>query len=253
MPEQCREERLAAAFVELADTLVGDFDVIHFLYTLTEHCVTLFDIAAAGVVLATPRGELLDATASDERTRAMELASIEWDEGPCHDCYRTGRALYDIPLDHPRARAQWPRVSRRARELGFTSVSCAPLRLRDEVIGALNLFRDRPGSLAPGDLRLAQALADTAAIGILQQRAVHERGTVAAQLQIALNSRIIIEQAKGALADRRGISVDEAFDQLRRSARHHGRLLADVAREVMATGTDPTPIDPLPPRGARPV
>ncbi|MFD0418702.1 GAF and ANTAR domain-containing protein [Streptomyces sp. NPDC127108] len=241
MSDQSREQRLAAAFVELADTLVGHFDVIHFLHTLTDHCVALLDISAAGVILATPRGDLLDATASDERTRALELAGIEWDEGPCHECYRTGRTLPDVPLDHPHARTRWPRFSRRARELGFASVSCAPLRLRDQVIGALNLFRDEPGALAPADLRLGQALADTAAIGILQQRALHEGATVVAQLQTALNSRIVIEQAKGALATRRGITVDEAFEQMRRFARRHGRLLTDVAREVMGSDADPTP------------
>lgn len=240
MSEESREERLAAAFVELADTLVGDFDVIHFLHVLTDHCVDLLDISAAGVILATPRGDLLDATASDERTRALELASIEWDEGPCRDCYRTGRLLPDISLTHPHARSRWPRFSERAQQAGFTSVAGAPLRLRDQTIGALNLFRTGPGPLDPQHLKLARALADTAAIGILHQRAVYEKAGIAIQLQTALNSRIIIEQAKGALAARWAVGVDEAFSRMRHYARHHGRLLTDVAREVVERGADPT-------------
>ncbi|MEY9997337.1 GAF domain-containing protein [Streptomyces sp. V4I8] len=240
MPESSREERLAAAFVELADTLVGDFDVIHFLHMLTDHCVALLDITAAGVVLATLRGELVDVCASDERARALVLAGIDLGEGPHLDCYRLGRQLPDTALTHPHAKANWPRFTPRAAELGFTSLAAAPLRLRDEVIGALTLLRTRPGPLDPAELRLGQALADTATIGILQQRALHEQATLATQLQTALTSRIIIEQAKGALAHRRGITVDEAFERLRRYARHHRLLLTKVARQVMESGTDPT-------------
>jgi GAF domain-containing protein len=240
MSESSREERLAAAFVELADTLVGDFDVIHFLHTLTDHCVALLDITAAGVVLATLRGELVDVCASDERARALALTSIDLGEGPSLDCYRLGRPLPDTALAHPRAKANWPRFAPRAADLGFTSVAGAPLRLRDEVIGALTLFRTGSGALDQAELRLGQALADTAAISILQQRALHEQATLATQLQTALTSRIIIEQAKGALAQRRHITADEAFDQLRHYARHHGLRLTDVAREVMESRTDPT-------------
>ncbi|PWI19983.1 transcriptional regulator [Streptomyces sp. Act143] len=241
MPEQSRQERLAAAFVELADTLVGDFDVIAFLHTLADHCVDLLDITAAGVMLATPQGDILDASASDERTRRLETDSIDWDEGPCLDCFRTGKPIPGIPLVHPHARAQWPRFAHKAQELGFASVAAAPLRLREQTIGALNLFRADPDPLAPDQLHLGQALADIAAIGILQQRAVHEQAVVAGQLQAALDSRIVIEQAKGALAQLHSISVDDAFDQLRRYARHHRRRLTDVAREVMDGSTDVLP------------
>jgi len=244
MPEQSHEDRLAAAFIELADTLVGDFDVIAFLHTLADHCVDLLDVTAVGVMLATPQGDILDAAASDERTRTLETDSLDWNEGPCLDCYRTGKPIPDIPLDHPRARANWPRFTHRAQELGFASVAAAPLRLRDETIGALNLFRTSPDTLRPAQQRLSQALADIATIGILQQRAVQEQTVVAGQLQTALDSRIIIEQAKGALAHMRGISVDEAFHQLRQYARHHRQRLTDVAREVMDGSTEaalPTP------------
>ncbi|MGY6026572.1 ANTAR domain-containing protein [Streptomyces spinosirectus] len=238
MPEQSREDRLASAFVELADTLVGDFDVIAFLHTLADHCVDLLDVSAAGVMLATPQGDILDAAASDERTRRLETDSIDWNEGPCLDCLRTGKPVPDVPLAHPHARANWPRFARKAQELGFASVAAAPLRLREQTIGALNLFRATPGPLEPAQRRLGQALADVAAIAILQQRALYEQTAVVGQLQTALDSRIIIEQAKGALAHMRGISVDEAFQQLRQYARHHRRRLTDVAREVMDGNTE---------------
>ncbi|MEV8018836.1 GAF and ANTAR domain-containing protein [Streptomyces sp. NPDC086554] len=238
MPELPREEQLAAAFVDLADTLVRDFDVIGFLYTLTEHCVDLLDVAAAGVLLATPGGQLVDAAASDERTRQLELASIEWDEGPCRDCVRTRKQIPDVPLATQAATMRWPRFAPRAVEAGFTSVAAAPLRLHDQVIGALNLFRDQPGPLGDSQLRLGQALADTATIGVLQQRAVSEQMTVTAQLQAALDSRVIIEQAKGYLANRRDTDVEEAFTLMRRYARDHRTRLTDIARQVLQGTAD---------------
>lgn len=238
MPELPREEQLAAAFVDLADTLVRDFDVIGFLHALTEHCVALLDVASAGVLLATPSGQLVDAAASDERTRQLELTSIEWDEGPCRDCFRTRKQVPDVPLASQSARMRWPRFAPRAVEAGFTSVVAAPLRLHKQVIGSLNLFRDRPGPLDDAQLRLGQALADTATIGVLQQRAVSEQMTVSAQLQAALDSRIIIEQAKGYLAHRRDTSVEEAFSLMRHHARDHQVRLTEIARQVLQGTAD---------------
>ena len=169
------------------------------------------------------------------------MESIDWAEGPCRDCFRSGKPIPDIPLSHPHARANWPRFTARAHELGFTSVAAAPLRLREQVIGALNLYRNRSGPLDSRQMRLAQALADTATIGILQQRAVHDHADVVIQLQIALDSRTAIEQAKGVLAQRRGVSVEDAFAQLRHYARHQQRRLTDIAREVVLDGLDPNP------------
>ncbi|MEL3944997.1 MULTISPECIES: GAF and ANTAR domain-containing protein [Streptomyces] len=238
MPGLPREEQLAAAFVDLADTLVQDFDVIGFLHALAEHCVNLLDVAAAGVLLATPGGQLVDAAASDERTRRLELSSIEWDEGPCRDCFRNKKQIPDVELATPAAMMRWPRFAPQAVEVGFTSVVAAPLRLHDQVIGALNLFRDRPGPLDGSQLRLGQALADTATIGVLQQRAVSEQMTVTAQLQAALDSRVIIEQAKGYLANRRDIGVEEAFTLMRRHARDHQTRLTEIARQVLQGTAD---------------
>ncbi|MFZ3561148.1 MULTISPECIES: GAF and ANTAR domain-containing protein [unclassified Streptomyces] len=240
MAELPREEQLAAAFVDLADTLVQDFDVINFLHSLTEHCVHLLDVAAAGVLLATPGGRLVDAAASDERTRTLELAGIEWDEGPGQDCYRTRKPVAYVALDTAAASDRWPRFVPRATELGYTSVVACPLRLHTQVIGSLNLFRDKPGPLGASELRLAQALADTATIGVLQQRAVSEQMTVTAQLQSALDSRIVIEQAKGYLAHRLDASVEEAFARMRRHARTNHLRLTEVARNVLRGTADPS-------------
>jgi GAF domain-containing protein len=252
MGEQSREERLSAAFVELADTLVGDFDVIHFLHVLVDHCVGLLDISAAGVLLAAPPpGRMvLDAAASNERTRALEADGVDWGEGPCHTCYRTGQALSEVHFGAPAVRRRWPRFTRRARELGFTSAAAVPLRLRLQVIGALNLYSDHPRPLTESDLRLAQALADTATIGLLQQRANHANSVLNLQLHQALTSRIVIEQAKGMLAQQWNVSVDDAFDQLRAYARHHQRLLTQVARSVLDGTTHLNPREPG--RTARP-
>ncbi|MFE0134250.1 ANTAR domain-containing protein [Streptomyces sp. NPDC059037] len=240
-----REERISAAFVDLADTLVRDFDVIGFLHTLAEHCVDLLDVSAAGVLLTTPAGQVVDAAASDERTRKLEMSGIEWDEGPCRDCVLGGGLqVPDVPLDTDTARKRWPRFAPYAVELGLTSVVAAPLRLHDQVIGALNLFRSEPGPLDAPQLRLGQALADTATIGVLQQRAVSEQMVVAAQLQSALDSRIVIEQAKGYLAHRRRTGVDEAFTVMRRYARSHNARLTDVARQVLEGTADPVLLDP---------
>ncbi|MFF1381306.1 ANTAR domain-containing protein [Streptomyces sp. NPDC058308] len=238
MPELPREEQLAAAFVDLADTLVQDFGVVGFLYSLAEHCVKLLDVAAAGVLLASADGRLVDAAASDERTRRLVLASVEWDEGPCQDCFRTKEQVPDVPLATQAARTRWPLFAPRAVEAGFTSVVAAPLRLNNQVIGALNLFQDQPGPLDGSHVRLGQALADTATIGVLQQRAVSEQMAVTAQLQTALDSRIIIEQAKGYLANRHDLDVEEAFTLMRRYARDHQTRLTEIARQVLQGTVD---------------
>lgn len=243
MPEESREEGLAAAFVDLADTLVSDFDVEQHARRLALHCAELVDVSAAGVVLAADGGAALTASASDERVHALESAEVEWGEGPAVDCCRTARPTPATPLADARARADWPRFTDRALELGFALVACAPMHVRGTTVGALTLFRDRPGTLHEAQLRLGQALADVAAIGILQQRALAGQTAVAAQLQNALDSRIVIEQAKGALAQRRSIAVDEAFRLLRGHARNTRRPLTEVAREVVEEGLDPAAQD----------
>ncbi len=228
-----REQRLADTFVELADTLIDDFDVIDFLQVLATRCVELLEVAAAGIMLADQAGSLMTVAASDERARLLELFEIQSDEGPCRDCYRLGAAVVNVDLHG--AQARWPRFAPQAISGGFRSANALPLRLRSQVIGSLNLFHAGAG-LASEELRIAQALADAATIGILQQRSIHRGEVVAGQLQLALTSRIVIEQAKGALAERLQISPDDAFGMLRAAARSTNRLLSELAREV-ATGS----------------
>ncbi|MEC4018652.1 GAF and ANTAR domain-containing protein [Streptomyces sp. H27-D2] len=245
MSDALREQRLAKAFVDLADTLVGPFDVIDFLHSLTEHCVSLLEVPAAGVLLAAPEGQILDAAASDVRIRQLELDAVAWEESPCHECFRTGTALPDTDITTRAARQRWPHFTPRALDLGFNRIAAIPLRLREQVIGALTLFHD--GSGGPLDLlrlNLGKALADVATIGIVSQRAMHDSQTLSAQLHDALSSRVIIEQAKGILAARREISVDEAFVLLRRHARSHRQLLTDIAREVAEDSADPALFHP---------
>ena len=232
-----REQRLAETFVELADTLVDDFDVIDFLDVLAGRCVELLDVAAAGIVLADQGGSLRPVAASDERARLLELFEAQNDEGPCRDCYQLGAAVVNVNLDG--ARERWPQFAPQAIARGFRSANALPLRLRSQVIGSLNLFHADPGSLDIAGLRVAQALADAATIGILQQRTIRRGEVVAGQLQAALTSRIIIEQAKGVLAERLRISTDDAFEVLRVAARSRNRLLSDLAREVADGSADP--------------
>jgi GAF domain-containing protein len=224
------ETQLADVFVEMADTLVDDFDVIDFLHGLTERCVQLLGVAAAGLLLTDQRDTLQVIAASSERTRLLELFQLQTDQGPCVDCFRTGQPV-SVP-DLPSA-GRWPAFTAAAAEVGFAAVHAVPMRLRTEVIGALNLFDTAPGSLDEGKLRIGQALADVATIGLLQQRAIHRRDILTEQLETALRSRVLIEQAKGVLAERLHLDMAEAFTLLRGNARSRNRRLSDLAQAVV--------------------
>jgi GAF domain-containing protein/ANTAR domain-containing protein len=228
-------ELLSGTFVELADTMVADFDIIDFLYLLTERSVQLLSASAAGVVLAAPDGELHVAAASSELAELVELFQIQKDQGPCLDCFRTGRPVAAADLSGPGQ--PWPQFAAAATGAGFRTVQAVPMRLRDEVIGALNLFGDGPDPFSPEDVRIGQALADVATIGLLQERTARRREIAAEQLQGALNSRVIIEQAKGKLAERLSLDMDASFKLLRDYARTSNQRLTDVARRFVETAT----------------
>jgi GAF domain-containing protein len=225
-----REELLSDTFVALADTLVDDFDLVEFLSLLSERCVELFETEAAGVMLA-GAGVLQLMASSSERMRLIELFELQRDEGPCPDCYRSGEAVGEADLE--KARERWPTFSGEALRAGFRAVHAMPMRLRGEVIGVLNLFRNNVGALPDADLRAAQALADVATLSILHHRLQGDSKMVTEQLQHALNSRIVIEQAKGVLAERAKVDMDEAFTLLRTYARDHNRLLSQVAHGIV--------------------
>ena len=225
-----RDQALAKAFVTLADTLVADYDVIDVLHQLTLECVALLRVDAAGLLLSDQRGTLQITAASTERARVVELFQLQSDEGPCLDCFRTSRPIAAPDL---RERSDWPRFSAHTLESGYRSVHALPMRLRSETIGALNLFRVEPGALEPEELQIAQALADVATIGILQERSIRRREVIAEQLQVALNSRVIIEQAKGVLAERGQLDMDRAFQLIRGYARSTNQLLSVVALSIV--------------------
>ena len=224
-----REALLARTFVELADTLVDDFDVVELLTLLADRCVDVLEVAAAGLMLVAPDGDLRVMASSSEAMRVLELFELQSQEGPCLDCYRSGGPVVNQDLDSVNGR--WPRFAPVALAAGFHSVHALPLRLRGAVIGALNLFRAQPGTLDEDDLAACRALADVATISLIQERALREARMTSEQLQRALNSRVIIEQAKGVLAGQANIDMDIAFKALRGYARNNNLLLVDVARD----------------------
>lgn len=227
-----REALLAKAMVELADTLVADFDVVDMLITLADRCVAVLDVDAAGIMLVAPDGDLRVMASSSEAMRVLELFELQSEQGPCLDSYRTGEPVVNQDLASTDRR--WPRFADEALAAGFRSAYALPMRLRGVVIGALNLFRAEPGEMGEADLVVAQALADIATITILQHRGALEAQVVNDQLNHALNSRIVIEQAKGVVAERRGLDMEQAFATLRNHARTHNLRLADVARDVIS-------------------
>jgi GAF domain-containing protein len=233
-----REQALAETFVRLADTMVDDYDVVDLLDQLVNACVHVLGVTAAGLLLDDQKGNLALVASSSNETRLLELFVLQSNEGPCLDCVRTGIPVSSGDLDQEADR--WPSFVPAARSAGFRSVAAMPLRLRDQTIGGLNLFMDTPHLVPDADRRLAQALADVATIGILQQRSLHRSHVLSEQLQNALTSRIAIEQAKGVLAERNGLTMDAAFEALRRHARDHNLKITAVAHDVVNARLDPT-------------
>ena len=226
-----REHRLAQVFVTLADTLVTDFDVADLFHDLAAACVDLLEVTAAGLMLVDVNGKLRVMASSSERSRLLELMEIQNDEGPCLDCHRHGASV--LVADLAADRARWPSFTDEAIRVGFGAVYALPMRLRQDTIGALNLFHRHPETITGDTLRLAQALADVATIAILQQRAVQGSADLSQQLQTALNSRVIIEQAKGVLAGQQHIDMPTAFTLIRAYARRTNQRLSMVARAVV--------------------
>ncbi|MFI7320248.1 ANTAR domain-containing protein [Streptomyces venezuelae] len=237
-----REERLLAAMVEAVDTLVDNFDLIDFLHQLCGRCNDLLDVSAVGVMVTDPGGTLQLIAASDEHTRLLELFSVQTDQGPCVECHRSGAARLNIALGSPGQTAEFPLFATRARQAGFTTTHALPMRLRRQIVGALNLFDTREQNLSHSDARVAQTLADVTTIAILQQRTIAHANVERAQLQAALTSRICIEQAKGMLAERWAISLDDAFDALRGHARSHQQPLTALCQQLIDGSLDTSTI-----------
>ena len=236
-----REALLARTFVELADTLVDDFDVVEMLTRLADRCVDVLDVDAAGLMLVAPDGDLRVMASSSEAMRVLELFELQSQEGPCLDCYRNGQPV--LNQDLATVDGRWPRFAPEALAAGFHSVHALPMRLRGAVIGALNLFHLEPGEMRQDDIDAAQALADVATIAILQHRATSEAQVLNDQLNHALKSRVVIEQAKGMVAEREGLNMEQAFITLRTHARNHNHRLADVAHHVIEGILTPSSLD----------
>lgn len=227
-----REHQVGRAFVALADSLVDDYDVVDLLDQLATHCVSLMAAESAGILLGDARGELRVVASSSEAAEALELLQVQGDQGPCMDSFSTV-AVVRVP-DILRAVDRWPRFIDTVTRAGFTgSVHAIPLRLRGQAIGALNLFHRTAGPLPEQDLALAQALADVATIAILSERAISQGEVVARQLQTALDSRVVIEQAKGVVAQQDAVTMHRAFEVMRGYSRHHNVRLSEVARRIV--------------------
>jgi GAF domain-containing protein len=227
-------EKLASAFVSLADTLVDEFDFVDLLYELVSTCVDVLDAAAASLLLASKNGGLHVVAASSEGARMLELFQIRHQEGPCLDCFRSGSPVRSERLDGSETR--WPQYAVAAFGQGYVRTLALPMRLRGQVIGALNLLGDTDvPSVSEQAIPVAQAMADVATIAILTDRLSSSRDLLNEQLHFALDSRVLIEQAKGTLATRLDITHEEAFALLHQRARGQRRRLREVAAEVIAT------------------
>jgi transcriptional regulator with GAF, ATPase, and Fis domain len=230
------EQRIAEVFVELADTLVDDFDVLDFLHVLTDRCVELLEVSSSGLMLSDERGHLQLVAGTSRTTQDLELLELEMEEGPCVDAFVTAEPIVNVSLTD--AARRWPNFTRAALDSGVQRTTALPMRLRGRVIGALNLFSGDDEDMTPTKLALGQAMADIATIGLLNERSLREKTVLSEQLQTALHSRVVIEQAKGVLAARFGISVADAFNRLRKHARRSGSSLTDLAAAVVAGRAD---------------
>jgi len=240
MPDQSREAKLSRAFVALADTLVTDYDLVELMQTLVETCADVLDVTAAGLLLKDASDDLHVLASTTEDARFVEVVQLGVESGPCWDCAATGRAV-SVP-DIEATGDRWPEFRDAALQRGLRAVHATPLRLRETVIGTVNLFNMRTGALNASDAAAAQALSDVATIGILSERATRQHELVGAQLQRALDSRVVIEQAKGVLAQSLGLSVDDAFGVLRSFARARNRGLRDVAAALVERRLDASAI-----------
>lgn len=227
-----RESEVTQAFVSLASSLANGYDVVDLLSGLTSDCARLLDVASAGLLLADGLGVLHVLAASSERTRLLEVFQLQRAEGPCRDCFLSGAPVSVPDLDDEAHR--WPQFVPAAKAAGFASVHALPMRLRDDVLGTLGLFGSKPGALNTEDLALGQALADVASVALVQDKAAADRTAINEQLQTALASRVVLEQAKGVLAQQGGLEMTEVFAVLRRYARDHNLRLTDVAQAVVS-------------------
>ncbi len=235
-----RERRVTSTLVDLADTLVAGYDDVEMFYNLVEGCTEVLPIDHAGLMLTDAAGDLHVMAATSEVTHLIELLQIQNEQGPCLDAFRSGQVVESGPITGPEAQERWPELSKAASDAGFGSITALPMRLRDRILGALNLFRVAPEPLSRDDLAVGQAFANIATISILQARATDDAREIIDQLQRALDTRVVIEQAKGYIAQFSQITMDQAFNRIRGYARSNNLLLRDVASGIVARELAPS-------------
>ena len=231
MPDISREARLSAAFVKLAGTLTADFDLVDLLQTLAEECAAILDTQAAGIMLVDATGTLQLIVSTSEETSLVEVMALNAGQGPCVDCFTTGKPV--TVGDIANSDGQWPAFQDEAVRNGFKSFHATPLRIQNRVIGVLNLFSTKIGELRGEDIAVAQALSDVSAIGLLQERSLADKTLVTNQLQQAIDARVLIEQAKGALAQLGNVPVTDAFALLRQYAHEHDLTLKAASQAAI--------------------
>lgn len=231
MTDISREERITGAFVQVADTLMNSFDIVDLLSTFVEVCTDLLDVDAGGLLIADSTGELELIASTSEEAEFVEVMQLAAGAGPCVDCFTTGKPV--SVADIAESGAEWPEFQKAAAQRGFRAVHATPMRLRGEVIGTMNLLGTRVGAMSERDVALAQALADVAMIGILQERVLRDPRLLTEQLHLALDTRVMIEQAKGVLAHTLSMPMDAAFTALRHHARFTNQSLRAVAEGVV--------------------
>ena len=225
------QSALVRAFIRASDTLTDDYDLESSIANLIEVCLQLTPGAEASVVLADEHGDLSLAGSSSERKRLLEQHQIDRKSGPSIESYESGAAnSYDLVRTDS---FPWPEFARLARAVGFRITRSIPLRLRDDTIGVLSIADKSAGTRPAVQDALLQALADTTTIGFLNRRTYSASSRLNHQLQTALNTRVLIEQSKGVVAARLGLTVDQAFEMLRSYARSSNRKLIDVASSLL--------------------
>jgi GAF domain-containing protein len=224
-----REARISAAFVSVADTLTTEYDMVDLLHTLVSECAGILGMEAGGLMLVDGNGDLQLMTSTSEAADLVEVMQLAAAAGPCIDCFRTGVAVSVREISESQ---QWPKFRTAAMEQGFHSVLATPMKLRGKILGTMNLFGITAGEVTARDAAVAQALADVATIGILQERVIQEGHLIEGQLHRALDSRILIEQAKGVIANELSLSMDDAFNLLRKYARDRNLTISSVSEQV---------------------
>ncbi len=230
MDATSRETQISEAFVTLTDTLTTDFDVVDLLHTLVEECTKILDTDQGGLMLVDSSGELQLMTSTSEEADFVEVMQLNASSGPCIECFTTGKAV--SVADISAGGSRWPEFQKAAIQGGFKSAHATPMRLRGQVIGTMNLFSTTLGQLNERDIALAQALTDVATIALLQERIVSDARVVPDQLHRALDTRILIEQAKGMISHTFAIPMDSAFDVIRTYARNNGLAIRTVAERI---------------------